>query len=171
MKEGCGNGPALSVTAVWGETGGRAPLLGSPKDRLSKAPEMVVCFHRGPILGNMGGGTLLYRGLQENGEILFLSGELLWGIQETCKRKLWKWTNLSIRAPAGEPGGGSFTGPFERQMENGSGNVASLINLIWAPFVNPYYVRSLSLGAIWNCSDGPRLPWLGIRVWGTKGLF
>ena len=33
----------------------------------------------------------------------------------------------------GEPGGGLFSGTFERQME-GSGNIAFLINLIWAPF-------------------------------------
>jgi hypothetical protein len=28
------------------------------------------------------------------------------------------------------------------------------------------------LGAwVWNSFEGPRLPWLGIRVCGTKGLF
>jgi hypothetical protein len=32
-------------------TGGRSP----PKDVLSKALEMGICFHRGPILGNIGG--------------------------------------------------------------------------------------------------------------------
>jgi len=29
--------------------------VGTPKDMLSKAPEMGVCFHRGPVLGNMEG--------------------------------------------------------------------------------------------------------------------
>jgi hypothetical protein len=33
-----------------------------------------------------------------------------------------------------EPGGGLFSRTFERQMKEGSGNRASLINLIWAPF-------------------------------------
>jgi len=26
-------------------------------------------------------------------------------------------------------------------------------------------------GEIWNCCEGPGLPWLGIRIWGTEGLF
>jgi hypothetical protein len=30
------------------------PLLGTPKDITSKALEMGVCFHRGPVLGNIG---------------------------------------------------------------------------------------------------------------------
>jgi hypothetical protein len=28
------------------------------------------------------------------------------------QRRLWKWTNLSLGALAGEPVGGSFTGPL-----------------------------------------------------------
>jgi len=40
---------------------------------------------------------------------------------------------------------GSFSGTFERQME-GFGNGASIINLIRAYFLDPDYVRSLSLG-------------------------
>jgi len=49
---------------------------------------------------------------------------------------LWKWATLSIRATTGEPGRDLFTGLFDRQME-GSGNGASLITLIWAPFFGP----------------------------------
>jgi len=37
---------------------------------LSTALEMGICFHTGPILGNMG-GTFLSYGQRENGEILF----------------------------------------------------------------------------------------------------
>jgi len=44
------------------------------------------------------------------------------------------------------------------------------MKLIWAPFLDPDYFKSLSLGAIWNCCKGPGLPWRGIRVWCTKGL-
>jgi len=33
---------------------------------------------------------------------------------ERHKRRLWKWASLSIGAPVGETGGGSFTGTFER---------------------------------------------------------
>jgi hypothetical protein len=38
------------------------PLLGTPKDVLSKVLEMGVCFHRGPAFGEHG-GTLLFCGL------------------------------------------------------------------------------------------------------------
>jgi len=31
---------------------------------------------------------------------------------ETCKRGLWKWIPLSIRAATGEPGRGSFSRTF-----------------------------------------------------------
>jgi len=52
------------------EPGGTAPLLGIPKDMSNKVLELGVCFHGGPILGNMG-GTLISKGLQEKGEISF----------------------------------------------------------------------------------------------------
>jgi hypothetical protein len=67
--------------------------------------------------------------------------------------------------------GACLPGLFERQMREGYGNGASIIKLIWALFLDPDYIRSLDLGAIWNCCGGPGLPWFGIRVWGTKGLF
>jgi len=41
------------------EPGRRAPLLGTPKDMPIKALEMGVCFHGGPILGNMGVGPFI----------------------------------------------------------------------------------------------------------------
>jgi len=55
-------------------------------------------------------------------------------------------------------------------MKEGSGNGAFLINLIWV-FLDPDYVRRLSLGAIRNFCEGPGLPWFGVSVWGIKGLF
>jgi len=39
------------------------------------------------------------------------------------------------------------------------------------PFLDPGYVWSLNLGANWNCCEGPGLPRLGIRVWGTRACF
>ena len=48
----------LSPRKLQGEPGGRVPLLGTPKDMLSKALEMCVCFHKGPTSGKHG-GTLL----------------------------------------------------------------------------------------------------------------
>jgi len=53
---------------------------------------------------------------------------------------------------------GSFTGTSDRQMKVGFGNGAPLIKLIWVPFLDPDYVGSLSLGAIWNFCEGPGLP-------------
>ena len=64
---------------------------------------------------------------------------------------------LSIEAPIGQPGGGLYTGTFEKQMVS-FGNGASLIKLILAPFLDQDYVRTLSLGAIWNFCEGPELP-------------
>jgi hypothetical protein len=77
IKEGSGNGASLSVGALWGEPGGRAPLLGTLKAMLSKALETGVFFQRGPVLGNMK-GLLLSQGLTEKGEI-FLSGKVVGG--------------------------------------------------------------------------------------------
>jgi len=56
-------------------------------------------------------------------------------------------------------------------MKEGTGNDTSLINLIMGSYLDPDYVRSLNLGANWNFCVGAGLPCLGIRVWGTKGLF
>jgi len=69
------------------------------------------------------------------GEIFFIRRTFYSGIQETRKGRHWKWATLSTGAPVGEFGGGSFTGRFGRQMKDGSGKGASLIKLIWAPFL------------------------------------
>ena len=59
MKGDSRNGASLSLREISMKgTGGRAPLLGNPKDMLSKALKLGVCFHRGPIFGEHG-GTLL----------------------------------------------------------------------------------------------------------------
>jgi len=52
------NGASLSEGVLGGEPGMRAPLLVNPKDMLSKALEMDVCFHTSPAFGEHG-GTLL----------------------------------------------------------------------------------------------------------------
>jgi len=71
MKEGSGNSASLSEV----ETGGRAPLLGTPKFMPIKALEMGVCFHGGPILENMGVGSFI--GPSREGRNLFILRELL----------------------------------------------------------------------------------------------
>jgi hypothetical protein len=59
------------------------------------------------------------------------------------------------RSPVGERGGGSFTGTFERNMERPQ-NGATIINM--GSFLNPDYVKNLSLGAMWNFCEGPGIP-------------
>ena len=162
---------SLSMGALRREPGGGgAPSLETPKDMLNKVLEMGVYFHRGPVLGNIGGDATFLGPSREGWD--FLSGECYWGIRETCKRRFWKRATLSIGDPVGEPEGGSFTGTFERNRKEGSVNEASLIKLIWAPFFDPDYVRSLSLGAVWNFSIKDQ----GFHDWaseygGKKGLF
>jgi len=50
------------------------------------------------------------------------------------------------RGPAGEPGGGSFAGTFERKEK-----------YIWGPFLDPEAIKNSSVGAIWNFSKGTGL--------------
>jgi hypothetical protein len=38
-------------------------------------------------------------------------------------------------------------------------------------FLDPVDIKDLRLGAIWNLSKRTGLPRIGIRLWGTKGLF
>ena len=72
------NGASLSEGALWGEPGGRAPLLVTPKDMLGKAMEMSVRFHRGPAFGNIKGRSSP-RAFERREKFLYL-GKFLWGI-------------------------------------------------------------------------------------------
>jgi len=75
------------------------------------AVERGICFHRGPVLGNMGGGS--FPGAFEIREKFpFYQKKFYWGIQETCQRRLWKRATVSIGATVGVRGGGSFTGTY-----------------------------------------------------------
>jgi hypothetical protein len=76
MKEGPGNRVSLFVGALSGEPGGRAPLLGTLKDMLSKGLETGICFHRDPILENMEGRSFP-RAFERRVRFFFLSEELL----------------------------------------------------------------------------------------------
>ena len=111
MKEGCRDGASLSEEALWGEPGGRARLLGTLKDMLSKALEMDICFHRCPASGELGGWS--FPVAFEGREKFLYIGKFLWGIWEICNKGLIY--GQLYRGPVGEPGGGSFTGTFERK--------------------------------------------------------
>ena len=92
-------------------------------------------------------------------------------------------STLSIGTPVGEPGGGSFTGTFERELKAGSGNRASLIILcaieeetsvhvlcewevlaslrhayLGSIFLDPEEIMNLNTGATWNFCKGTGLP-------------
>jgi len=57
---------------------------------------------------------------------VFYQENFCWGIQQTFKRRLWKWATLSIGALLGNLAGVSFKRDSERQIKGGSGNRASL---------------------------------------------
>ena len=63
-------------------------------------------------------------------------------VKRPCER-----VALSVGAPAGESGGGSFAGNFERKKNAYLGSF----------FLDPEEVKSLSLGAIWNFNKGTGL--------------
>jgi len=83
MKEGSRNGASLFEGGPWGGPGGRTPLLGTPKDMLSKALEEGICFHRGPADGKRG-GTLFSLVLWEMEKNSYLE-ESAWEFRERCK--------------------------------------------------------------------------------------
>jgi hypothetical protein len=57
-----------------------------------------------------------------------------------------KWVSLPIRAPSGNLDGIRLPGLFERNRK-----------YISAPFLDPRYIKILSLGVIWNFGKGTGL--------------
>jgi len=78
--------------SLWGEPRGRAPLLGTPEYMPSKALEMGACFHRGPILGNMGGCSFP-RTFERRVKFLFLLGQLLLRNSRVSRKKVLETGN------------------------------------------------------------------------------
>jgi hypothetical protein len=75
-----------------------------PKDILSEALEMGVCFHRGPTFGGHG-ATLPSQGLREKGKISLFREILYEEFERYVKKALL--TGISLhRVRVGEPGGG-----------------------------------------------------------------
>jgi len=63
------SGASLSGGSHLGELGGRASLLVTMKNMLSKALDMGVCFHTGPTSGEHRGMVLYLRYLREGEEL------------------------------------------------------------------------------------------------------
>jgi hypothetical protein len=83
-----------------------ASLLGTLKDIYRVALETGVFLHGGPV--GCHGGDVLYRGLKENGEILFNQETLFVGESESYVKDGPGYGKLSPRSPRGGPwrGGG-----------------------------------------------------------------
>jgi len=64
-------------------------------------------------------------------------------------KKALETGNSFHRGPNWDPGGSSFTRTFERQMKEGSGNGASCIKLIWAPFL---WIQIMLGALVWGQS-------------------
>jgi hypothetical protein len=101
--------------------GGRAPLLGTPKDMLRKPLEWASVSIGAPLVGNMAGRSFLW------------TFEIKRYVKMPCKR-----VSLSIGAPLGHLEGIRLPGVFERKGK-----------YIWVPFLDPEDIKILSLGAIW----------------------
>jgi len=66
------------------------------------------------------GGRSFPRAFERRVRFNFHQKDFYWGIRELCTSRLWKRATLSVGDPTGEPGGGLFTGTFERQTKVGS---------------------------------------------------
>jgi hypothetical protein len=118
-----------------GGPGGRAPLLWTPKDMLSKALEWASVSIGAPLLGNMGGRSYL--------RAFEIKRYIKRYVKIPCKR-----VSLSMRAPLGNLEGKPLPGLSERKGK-----------YIWVSFLDPEDIKILSLGAIWNFGKGTGLSW------------
>jgi len=106
---------SLSLGAMLGNLeGGSLPV--TPRDRYRRDLERECFSPRGLHWGTIW-RELLYRGLRERCDFV-LSGDLVYlGLQEICKRRLWKQADLTKGALLGNlEGRVHFTADFERQM-------------------------------------------------------
>jgi hypothetical protein len=109
QMEGCGNGMSLWNLCEQ-DVEGRL-LYWRLKGMLNNDEEMVVFFHRVPILGNR--GVLLSWNFEKRVRF-FHQDNFYLGIQEADTRRLWKWATPRIWAPLGNlEWGCSFTVDLE----------------------------------------------------------
>jgi hypothetical protein len=88
VRQGSRDGASPFEGALWREPGGRAPLLGTPKNMQSKTLEMGACFHRGPAFAEHAGRSFP-RAFERREKFISLQ-KFLWGIWEVCKKGLVK---------------------------------------------------------------------------------
>ena len=101
---------------------------------------------------------------------------LYWGPRTIRLVRLWKWASVSIEAPFW---GTRWHVPFLRTFEKSVKFLFLLGEFYWENLVlisfgllfDTDYVRNLNLGSNVELLWRARTPWIGIRVWGTKGLF
>ena len=98
MKEGSGNGASVSVVT-----------RGTPKVMPNEALERGICFHRGPVWGNMGGRSFP-RAFERRVKFLFIRRTFIEEFERHVKEGSGNGQLSFIGAPFGEPEGGSFTG-------------------------------------------------------------
>jgi hypothetical protein len=130
---GCRKGAFLSEEAQCGGSLGRAPLLGTLEDMLSKAPDMGISFHSGPFLseGNLEseGRARIPRTLKDERRRALGTGHLslrgdsmrgpggrapLVGTPKDMLSKALEWNSVSISVPILENmEGRSFLRAFE----------------------------------------------------------
>ena len=97
-------GARLVYRGLWKMVEG-GPLYWGTLTYVKQCSEMGVFFHRGPTFGEHGWAFLSW-GLLIRGIFIRSFRDMLM----PCRR-----VSLSIGAPLGEPGGGSFAGNFERK--------------------------------------------------------
>ena len=96
--------------------------------------------------GGFRNGAFLSEGAQCGG---LLGRVPLLGTLEDMLRKVLDTGFFLHGGPAGEPGGDSLAGTFERKRQ-----------YIWDPFLDPGDINILSLGANWNFGKGTGSPGL-----------
>ena len=113
-----------------GGPGGRASLLRTPKDMLSKTLEWASVSIGTPLLGNMEGRSFLRAFEIERYIKIYVKCPV-------------SWVSVCIGALLGNLEGIRLPGHFERKGK-----------YIWAPFLDSEDIKILSLGAIWNFGKG-----------------
>ena len=113
--------------SLWGESGGRIPLLGTPKDMLRFWKWASVS------IGALFGERSPPRAFERRVKFLFIRRTFMRNSKDVLKKVLKTGNSLHKGHQWGTWRGFNYL-DFLRQMKEGSGNRAPIFNLIWAPF-------------------------------------